>query len=66
MESENEFSLDKALSRCSLPSDAWFHLLQLVSLICILPSAAVHAVQWETDKPRSFLVGRTQLESGWH
>ncbi len=66
MESENEFSLDKALSRCSLPSDSWFHLLHLASLLWRVFSAAVHALQWETG-PKSFPVGRTfQLESGWH
>ena len=66
MESENEFSLDKALSRCSLPSDSWFHLLHLTSLLWTVSSTAVRAVQWETGRPRSFLVGRIQLESGWH
>jgi len=66
MESENEFSLDKALSRCGLPSDSWFHLLHLTSLLWMLSPAVVHALHWETGRARSFLVGRTQLESGWH
>lgn len=51
MESENEFSLDKALSRCSLPSDSWFHLLHLIScfghlhqLLCVLCNGR-HVIQ---------------------
>ena len=66
MESESEFSLDKALSRCSLPSDYWFHLLYITSLLWTFSSAAVHALHKETGRLRSFIVGRTQLGSGWH
>ena len=63
MESENEFSLDKALSRCSLLSDSCFHLTYL---LWTLSSAAVRALKWETGRRMSFLVGRIQLESWWH